>query len=248
MIMWTPRHVRVCVTGLGIALIAGCSSASPSTSTAGSPSSLAASPPAASPPATAASPSQLSRTVLQAVDLPAGWKSKPYTADPRQAASQAALTKCVGTRNTDSDKVAEAHSPGFAYGAASVSSSAASYRSQSALDSDIAMLKSPKLASCYEQTLKKQLVTALPSGATIESASFKITPGAVGDPANVVATGTGAVKVTVKGQRVAVYASIAYITGPLMEVEVDTTNIGEPVTASLVRSMVARVAARAAKG
>jgi hypothetical protein len=242
--MWTTHPARVCAAGLGLSLLAGCSGSTPVAST----STGSGSDPAASQPATAASLPQLARTVLQAADLPAGWKSKPYTADPRHSASQAALMKCVGARNTDADKAAEAHSPDFAYGAATVSSSAASYRSQGALDSDIAMLKSPKLSPCYEQTLKRQLVTSLPPGATIQSASFTITPGAGGGPANVVATGSGTIKVTMNAQRVAVYASIAYITGPLTEAEVDTTNVGEPVTASLVRSLVAGVATRAAKG
>lgn len=41
---------------------------------------------------------------------------------------------------------------------------------------------------------------------------------------------------------------VAAIHGPLIEPEVDTTNVGAPLSASEVRSLVAAVATRAAKG
>jgi len=185
--------------------------------------------------------------VLQATDFPPGWKSKPHTADPKQAASQAALLRCVGARNSDPDKVAEAHSADFAYSTATVSSSAASYRSQKAVDADLAMVRSPKFSPCHEQTLAKQIATSLPPGAKVESVSFKVTPGADGGPVNVAATGTGLVKVSLSGQEVVVYAKVAFIVGPLVEAEVDATSVGEPVTRSLMRSLVASVATRAGK-
>ena len=191
---------------------------------------------------------QLKKIMVQAADLPAGWKGSPYKADPSAASAQADLVSCVGGRNTDSDKVAEAHSEEFALGDASISSSAASYRSQSDLDSDVAMLHSPKLSGCYGELAKQQLATTLPAGATIESTSVKITPGSAGGPANVVATGTGSIKVTVNGQQRAVYVGMAFITGPLIEAEVDTFSVGAPITPSELSSLVALVATRAAKG
>jgi len=198
--------------------------------------------------ATPASLSQLKKIVLQPADLPSRWKGTPYQPDPNDSANNAALLKCVGARNTDSDKVAEAHSDDFALGDASISSSAASYRSQSDLDADVAMLHKPKLSPCFEQLMKKQLAAALPAGATIESASIKISPGSAGGPANVAATGTGSIKVRANGQQVQVYLTVAFITGPLIEAEVDTENVGTPVPASVVKPLVATVATRAAKG
>jgi len=82
--------------------------------------------------------------VLQPSDLPAGWTSTPYQADPNEAAELAALMRCLGLPNTASDKVAEANSDDFHLGDASVSSSASSYRSQSAVDSNVAALHSSK--------------------------------------------------------------------------------------------------------
>ncbi len=212
-----------------------------------SPSTSSGSPVSSSSPATSApaSLSQLEKIVLQPADLPSGWKGAPYQPDPNDSANNAAMVQCVGARNTDSDKAAEAHSDSFALGDASISSSASSYRSQSDLDSDIAMLNSPKISPCFEQMMKKQLAASLPAGGTIESASIKITPGSAGGPANVVAMGTGTIKVQVSGQQVPVYLTVAFITGPLIEAEVDTENVGAPVPASVVNPLVATVATRA---
>ena len=174
--------------------------------------------------ATPASLSQLEKMVLQPADLPSGWKGAPYQPDPNNSADNAALAKCAGARDTDSDKVAEANSDNFTLGNATISSSAASYRSQSDLDSDVATLHSPKLSPCFEQMMKKQLAASLPAGSTTESASIKITPGSASGPANVVATGTGAIKVLANGQQVPVYLTVAFITGPLIEAQVDIEN------------------------
>jgi hypothetical protein len=243
------RVLRICAAGSALALLAGCSSSPSKTpsATSGGPTESSGSP-AASSSAAPVQLTQLKTIVLQPADLPAGWQGTPYQADPSDAATQAALVKCVGGRNTDGDKVAEAHSEDFALGNASVSSSASSYRSQSDLDADIAIVNSAKISPCYEQLARKQLATSLPAGAKIVSESLKITPGSAGAPANVIATGAGTIKVSVNGQQVAVYVTVAFITGPLLEAEVDTENVGTPVPASVVQTLVATVATRAAKG
>jgi hypothetical protein len=191
--------------------------------------------------------SRLQKIVLQPTDLPAGWKGTPYQADPSAAADQAAFAKCVGVRNTDVDKVAEANSQDFARGDASISSSATSFRSQSDVDADVAALHSSKFAPCVEQLLKKQIVTSLPA-ATVESVSIKIKPGSAGGPTNVVANAAGTIKVSMSGQQVVLYVTNTFITGPLIEADVETDNVGRPVRASLVKSLVASVANRAAEG
>jgi hypothetical protein len=158
------------------------------------------------------------------------------------------MYKCIGARNTNPDKVAEADSDDFSLGNATISSSASSYRSQSDLNADIAMLHSPKVSSCLGQTLTKQLTASLPAGATIQPASIKVTPGSAGGPANVVATATGTIRVEANGQEIPFYMTAAFITGPLIEANVNTVNIGTPVTASVVEPLVATVATRANKG
>ncbi len=226
--------LRIAVIGCLAVALAGCGS---------SPSKTA--PSAAVKPANLAA---LSAMVIKASDLPAGWKGTAYKADPTDAATQATLLKCVGARNTDGDKVAEAHSQDFALDNASVSSSATSYRSQADLDSDMATLHSPKLSTCYHQLITTQLAKSLPGGARITSASIAITPGSAGGPDNVLATGKGTINVTVAGQHLPIYVTVAFIVGPLIEAEVDTENIGSPVPVQIVSSLVNTVANRAAKG
>jgi hypothetical protein len=242
-VQWATRLTGVCAVGCVVALLAACGSSSPK-----SPSTSSGSPATSASAATPASLSQLKKIVLQPADLPPGWKGVHYQPGPNDSANNAALVKCVGGRNTDSDKVAEAHSDDFDLGNASISSSAASYRSRSDLVADVAMLHSPRLSLCFKQLTKKQLEAAFPAGTKIKSASIKITPGSAGGPANVVATGTGTIKVRVNGQHVSVYLTVAFITGPLIEAEVDTENVGTPVPAPVVSPLVATVATRAAKG
>jgi hypothetical protein len=191
---------------------------------------------------------QLEKIVLQPTDLPASWKGTPHPVDASGGADQAAMVKCVGARNTDPDKIAEVNSEDFALGNASISSSADSYRTQSDVNVDIAIVHSPKVSTCLEQLLSKQLAASLPAGAKIAAESIKVTPGSAGAPANVIATGKGTITVTVSGQQATVYLTVAFITGPLIEAEVDTENVGTPVPASLVQSLVTAVATRAAKG
>jgi hypothetical protein len=228
-------------------VLAACGGSSSKTiSTVGGSSAPSSSSPVASPSATPASLSQLQKIVLQPTDLPAGWKGTPYQPDPSEAAYDAAFAKCVGLRNTDADKVAEANSLDFDRGDASIGSSATSYRSQSDVVADVAALHSPKYAPCLARLTKKVFATSLPAGATVESVSVKITPGLAGGPTNVVANGAGTIKVSVSGHQVVVYLTEAFITGPLLEADVETYNVGRPVRASLLKSLVATVANRAA--
>jgi hypothetical protein len=252
---WTKYLVRACAAGFVVVLPA-CGNSSAATT-------AKATVKATSSPAAAPSPAflpQLNGIVLRPTDLPKGWLGSPHKVDPNAAATDAAMAKCVGGRDTDSDQVADAHSADFVLAGASISSSASSYRSPSDLSSDIAMLHSPKVSTCFEQQVVKQLATSLPKGATIGSASIKITPGSAGGPINVVAIGTGSIKVSMNSQQAAVYktvafstgpviyVTVAFITGPLIEAEVDTFSLGAPIPAPVVKSLVAAVATRAAKG
>lgn len=190
----------------------------------------------------------LQKILLQQGDLPPGWTSKPHKAVPGEAAIQKAFRKCTGTPESDAYRVAETYSRDFTYARATVASTAASYRVQSAPDGDIAMLRSAKFSPCSERGIRKVLATVLPAGAKVESASIRTTPATSGTPSNVTATQSGTVKVGLNGQRVTIHTTTAYINGPLFAAAVSTLNIGEPLTPSLVRTLVASVAARAPGG
>ena len=45
-----------------------------------------------------------------------------------------------------------------------------------------------------------------------------------------------------------IYVTVAFSTGPVIEAEVDTSSLGRPIPASVVKSLVVAVATRAAKG
>ncbi|HET8583032.1 MAG TPA: hypothetical protein VFL65_07245, partial [Jatrophihabitans sp.] len=111
----------------------------PSTATAAATSASASSP-VATPPGKAA----LAKIVLQQADLPAGWTTSPHESDPSDAAAQAAFLRCAGGRDTQPDRAAKVDSPDFDLDDASVMSSASSFKTQSAVEADVAVLKSAK--------------------------------------------------------------------------------------------------------
>jgi hypothetical protein len=194
-----------------------------------------------------ASAAALNAIPLRAADLPAGWTGTAYQADPTAASSQAAITACVGVTNTDTDKVAEVHSPDFAMGDATISSQAESYRSASDLTTDIAILHSPKATSCYEQEFRTELTGSLPAGTTIKDVQVKITPGSAGGASNIEGTASAVITVVTSGQTIPVFASAAFITGPQIEAEIDFESPNQPVPAALQAALVNDVAARAAR-
>jgi hypothetical protein len=240
--------VTTCTLACVVALLAGCGSTSSKTTTSTAAGSLT---PSSSSPTSAvpspASESQLAKIVLQPSDLPPDWTPTPYKAEPGDTAAQAALLRCLGVLSTASDKVAEAHSFDFTLGDARVSSSASSYRSQSAVDANVAALHGSKFSPCIEQRVKRQVAAQLPAGAAIESVSVKVTPGSAGGPANIVATGGGTIKISVGGQHGVYYLRVAYITGPLILAEVDAENANIPAPAPQWESLVSAVADRAAQ-
>jgi hypothetical protein len=236
-----------CALAGALVLLAGCAGSSGSTTKTGSSGTTTKSTPAASPTPTVtpATVAELRKIVLQATDLP-GWKPSPAEPDSSSSADQAQLMACVGAKNTDADQVATTDSDDFNLGDATISSSASSYKSQSDLDSDLALLKNPKLVPCFNQQFQKYLATSMPEGAGVGAVSVKFTPGSTGGPANVVGSGSAAVPVTVNGQQVTVYIDFVYVTGPLIEAEVDAENVGAPVPAAVLQAAVKAVATRAA--
>lgn len=186
---------------------------------------------------------QLKKIVLQAGDLPAGWKGTPATSDD---SSDSELFKCLGAKNTDTDQVAKADSMDYNLGDATISSSASSYKSQSDLDSDIALLTNAKLQTCFTKLVKTQLAANLPKGATLGPVSVKFTPGPGTGPKNVAGTGAVSLSLSMNGQQVPLFVDFAYLTGPLIEAEVDAENVGTPVPAAVFQAAIKAVADRAA--
>jgi hypothetical protein len=198
-----------------------------------------------SPTVSPATVAQLKKIVLRPGDLPAAWKGTPYSDDGSDN-SNAELTACLGAKNTDADQVAATDSDDYSLGDATISSSATSYRSQSDVESDVAVLKSPKLSTCYASMAKKELAGSMPAGTTVGDVSVKFTPGSSSGPSNVAGTGQATVAVNANGQQVPLYITFVYITGPNLEVEIDAENPGTPVPASVLQPVIQKLAARAA--
>jgi hypothetical protein len=235
--------MRILAAGLVTVLLAGCGGPSKPdpgpTATASRQATAAAQSPAPK--------SLLEQIVLQADDLP-GWTAAPYQDDLSDNQDELDLLHCTGARNTDSDKVAEINSSDFSLDQATISSNATSYRSQSDVDGDVALLRSPKFASCYQSLVKDQLGKSLPAGTTISSAKVTITPGRGKGPVNLAATASAVITVASGSLSLTVYVNVAFITGPRIEAEVDAENVGTPVPAALRSKLVQAVAARAARG
>jgi hypothetical protein len=241
--MRAVTYRRILAAGLATGLLAGCGGSSrpdPGPSATASKHGIAA-------PQSPAPQSLLEQIVLQARDLP-GWTGTPYQDDPADNQDESELLRCAGARSTDNDKVAEVNSSDFSLDQATISSNAASYRSQTDVDRDAALLHNPKFAGCYQSLVKDQLGKSLPAGTTIRSAKVTISPRGASDPANLAATATAVLTVASNGLSLTVYVDVAFITGPLIEAEVDAENVGTPVPAALRNKLVQAVAARAARG
>ena len=249
--MSITRSSRLCALTGALVLLAGCGgsssdSAGGATASSSVPTTSSSVPTASpSPTVTPATVVQLRKIVLQATDLPRSWKATPAEQD-NDSSGQDKLMKCVGAKNTEEDQVATADSDDYVLGDATISSSASSYKSQSSVDSDVALLKSPKLTPCFTTLLKKELAASLPEGASLGAVSVKFTPGPGSGPANVAGSGSASVSLTAGEDHVKVYINFVYLTGPLMEAEVYAENIGSPVPAAALQAAVKAVADRAA--
>jgi hypothetical protein len=228
-----------------LSLLSGCTSTEAGTASPASGGSVATGSSAADTPPDADS---LESAVLQEGDLPSGWTGEPHEESSDGDDDTAALLECIGAEDNSADEVDEAHSPDFSSADGSgISSSATSFRSQEAIDADVAMLTDPAAPGCYADQLSVVLEdSGLPAGTTVGEPRVEFTAGNGDGPSNVVATVTGSIPVTVNGQRISFYFDVAFITGRLTEATVEFFGIGAPVAADLQETLVATVADRVA--
>lgn len=225
-------------------VLVGCSSSTPGHGTGRSSTSTLTTPSGGT--ASSAGGGSLAAINLTAKDLPAGWTAGPATPDsgPDAARAQAQIAACIGGRNTYPDSTDGTQSPDFSQGGATISSQVTAYRSQQDVDSDVAMLSSPKIDSCYAAEAKGQAAGSLPAGATMSAVWVHVTPHPSGEPSNVAAMVVGTISVTANGQHFTVYDTSAFITGLKIEVDVDFENIGQPLPSALQDRLIAVVANR----
>jgi hypothetical protein len=261
----TLRRIMISSLGAGALLLAACSnsttkgtgsggsSAASSAAASSAPASAASSPaPSPSAPSTSAASAadekaRIAGIPIQAGELPGSWKATPpdNSTAAEDAAQQAELVRCVGTTDTSADRLARVEKD-WTQGDDDITSNAQAMKSDADLRADVALLKSPKINSCYEQTARKTIAASLPSGATVESLKVTITPGSAGGPGNLVAVGHGVVTVRASGQTVTIYEDLDFIAGKRIEAEIDFTGVNHHIDPALQKKVVAAVARRAA--
>ena len=191
----------------------------------------------------------LQAAVLQDADLPAGWRGEPSDGDSEDDAGVgAAFLRCVGGEDNSADEVDEAHSDDYSSAEGSgISSSATSFRSQEAIDSDVAVLTDPAAPGCFAEQMRTVLESSgLPAGTTIGNPQISLEAGSGDGPDNVVATATGTIPLTLQGQQITFYIDAAFITGRLTEASVEFFGVGAPVDTDLQDALVETVADRVA--
>jgi hypothetical protein len=191
---------------------------------------------------------QLQAITVQPGDLPAGWKATPASPPANQATDAAAFAQCVGAPNTAGDVVAVAYSPDFVSGSSVIASTATSYKSPADVQADTTALTTSKASVCFVQVVKARLTAALPKGSTVKSVTLKITPGAGGGPANVVAIAVGTVAFTTGGHSLTLNDDIVFLAAPRIEAHVDFYNTGAPVSAQIKAAVINKVSARVTNG
>ena len=259
----TPRtFVPLAVIATSL-LVAACSSSTTSgkgaahTTASTTSTTAASSPPASTAPATSAAATSgapstgaaggpdLAALLVQPSDLPAGWKVSPPSSTADDQAEKAAMVACVGGKNTADDRLSRAEKD-YDQGNNDITSNAQLMKSQADVAADTALLRSPKINSCYEQMARQQIGGSLPAGDKLGAVNFTVTPGSNGGPKNLVAIGHGTVTITVSGQTVTVYVEVAFITGNRIEGEVDFTGVGARIDTTLEETLVTKVAQRIA--
>lgn len=107
-------------------------------------------------PVTPPGPDRLAQLVVQAADLPPGWKQDPpERPSGNDDAAWLQIKQCVGVRDLEIKEVAVVPSPPFSHVSANLYSQATSYRSQADLEADVAVLRDPRFTGCYVEERKR---------------------------------------------------------------------------------------------
>ena len=189
----------------------------------------------------------LAEVVLRSSDLPASWHATPAAADTSDSQENAEIATCAGGKDTNADALTSVQSDNFSVQGLTVSSSATRFKSQADIDADIALLKRPKIASCYKTLLVKELTASLPAGSTLGTVSVVVHAGPHGAAPNVAGTLHADIAVTVRSHKTTVYDDDAFVAGSLTEALVSYEGVGSPVPATVQAQLTAITAERCAQ-
>jgi hypothetical protein len=235
------------VSGHGTSTLAG-SAAGPSGFPSAGGSTPRGAPPGSGTSSGAPSAAALARIVVQRSDLPAGWTGKPAAGQGNTDTDlQSRLLSCIGGHIDRSQQVAQVTGDDFTQGEMTISSDATSFKSRAEVDNRSAILTAPKAGTCLNQIVRQLLQDQLPAGTQLNGVAISLTGGSNGGPPNLVATEKGKITVSTAGQTVTVYLDAAFLRGNQVTASVEFEGIGQPVDANLQASVIAAVAARAAR-
>jgi hypothetical protein len=244
------RATSAVVLVVAVVALAGCASNTNGTgSTAGAPP-RSSTPrfPSTSKAASAPDHSALAAVVLTSADVPSDWTGSPSSNNdtPGPDSHQAQLAACIGIPDSSPQQVAVADSEDFDKDNSTISSSATSYKSQTAITSDTRGIVNPKAPDCFARALQSGMATQLPNGATTSDFKVTLVPGANGGPSAVVGMIHASFVVHTSGVAVPFYIDSALIAGKLVEAEVDFFGFQTPIAASIQRTAIDAVARRVA--
>ena len=190
----------------------------------------------------------LTSVVLKTSDIPSGYKGTPFKADSGDNTDIITqLQSCVGVSGIkNSDKLRQVHSEDFTKGQFTISSDATAFKSQSAVDSRVKVLKSPKINSCLNTTFDAELSRSLPSSASAANTDIKIKQGSDGGPSDIIATGAGNLIIQANGQSAPAYFAVSFVRNGLLTASVSYFSLGATIDDSLRHKLDRAVANRVA--
>jgi hypothetical protein len=187
--------------------------------------------------------------VLQRADVPSDWTDTPNTdtTDEDQAVAQG-IVQCLGLHlDPNAGRLAHVNSDDFVKNDSRIGSSAESWRSETDVQAQIAIITNPRAGHCYAQVLRNQLPSNLPANVTLDTLQVTLTPGHAGFPDDVVATGHGKIVLSSGGQSASLYLDAAFIAHGTVTGQVQFLGLGEQILPTLSSQLVQTVADRIAR-
>jgi hypothetical protein len=227
---------------LALALAACGGSSSKSSSTTSSPSTTASS---ASTPASAgsdpAAEARAKKLVFVQGDFPAGWTGSPATPDtPEDKATTKQLDTCIGTSGDDAHS-ADVKGDDFNMGQGTqVSSEAQIIKSDATYKSDVDAIKSPKLQSCLQQFLSKEIAKQ----AGVTPSSLDLVPFSVPTFGDVTKGMRLTAAMPIQGQTLNIVVDFVLMGKNKAEVTSTFSNVGQPFDQSLEKTLLEKLGAK----
>jgi len=189
----------------------------------------------------AAATARAQKLVLVQADLPSGWTATPSKADTSETkATNKELSTCVGTSGEEAQS-ADVKGDDFSMGQGTqVSSEAAIVKDEATYRKDVAAIKGPKLQSCLQDFLNKQLSKAVGSA----PGSLQLTPLTVPTFGDVTVGKRLTASITAQGQTFNVYVDFVEMGKDKAEVTASFSNLGQPFDAGLEGSLLEKLGSK----